>query len=1411
MRLGVFGLCVVLFSRAHGQGAAPNPTTSTQTLSSVPTPRSDDGDRGWFASLSLPCPRAIHQAGSEDRYLTWGPYRCRGTAFVPRPTVATPTWVFDNRAHEPIPTSSVPPAWLVEATPEGATPEEATLTGWPTGAAPTPSAIEAVPTPSPRRYIGILWQWVSAPTTLAEAAPTPSKRYIRTFWPWEAGQSPLPTEAATTTTPTEAALLVQSSRAAGYGFPEWLRVGSFGIFLIASACTGALAALPLLDKVPSDDHGGDDSGSNSDGDESSDDYDGDSARPASPVDKDPAPATKLSGSNGGDSARSESLVDEGTLAPATEPFDSQDTDRQLERQVPASDATIQEPVSNQPVEPTHPQDAPMPEVVNNHPDEPVPAGGMPMQDPIDDQTDGIDSDDDSGSNGDATTAPEESAHPESPTGGGTAAADVSKDAGEPIDSEEAPVADEPIPTTGDITPTRAAKQAPVADETSPITDPPTLAAVDGRALVARTEEQVSSNGASTQMPVHNRPGNLVLPGGALMLEPVATETSKTVDSSAEDTTSTQPAKPSVGDSDNAKEPEGVSGDFTALESVARSEEPVPSTCATEQAPVIAKASHTASGLFTFGTPTLPRANMGDSRSDNKGQRRRNIAKPKSQRGSSSSKVAASIPTQLATTPASSTTKASNTVDGSATDNFPTQPAWPCVSDSDNAKESKGSNITSRTPNSSPNKGSTSNKGKGTVIAITTGQESLVADTQQVPVVADTRSSNSVPASGDMGMQVDTPYISVGVRREDLSTKACSRLEETSATDAVMPGATIVSGTGALHVVEPRPDDVEIKAADPPAVEAEMEDAEPPTDGDLDMEAVVPASDDDSDMEDKEPADEADFDMHGDGFSDKDSDMEDEERADDDPDMEEAGTPVDTSDTYLYAQSDDDTPVKISAAVLEAASVEARMEALQRPHRQIRARRPVNAATGTLPLNPMHPAIGAVSAGSFSFGGQHNNGAFGSGVASFSFNFGDTSNVQFGGNRDTQSRQPNYNDDGPSDGRKLNWLPSETTAGLGGDSRTLANNAEGGGSVQFGNNFGTNTFLPNPANTIGQAASGPLPDISHIDFNALAQSFANPSAEANTLFADNLGTGTGTMSGNNADASALLPNVGNLWFNNNMATGGNVQFGDTSGANTFLPNLANTGGGGVTQLSSDADISTHMVNLGFMDAEGNVAPEYGEECKRVEYLLTSFYNLPVEEQTQRLNQALHNVLPTISTADTTSAGNNMLFGNNPGADTPGLGNDSITGALPLNPLFPGLGLAPNSVVHDNINSGSNSLFQEPGLLTVIPVPTVSTGTVPVAPNQDTTAVDSAGNVAEGPIDNFDLEAMLKWAAEINEETLAQIDASLRAFGFNPEGEQWVMPTGATASITITEVIETSESDGEPSTEKPPTTTTSSANP
>ncbi|KAJ2437913.1 hypothetical protein GGI03_009137, partial [Coemansia sp. RSA 2337] len=197
----------------------------------------------------------------------------------------------------------------------------------------------------------------------------------------------------------------------------------------------------------------------------------------------------------------------------------------------------------------------------------------------------------------------------------------------------------------DVTPTRVTKQVPVAIEPLPIADISTPAPVDGQALVASIDEQVSSNSAPTQTPVDNPPDDLVLSGTTPIQEPVATKTGKTIDSSAASSAPTQPAASSA--SDKGMEPEcagankassssSSSGIFAALEPVTQPEEPVKEISTTEQVPVITKTNIPVSGSFTFGTPTPPLFNMGSIGSSNKGKRLRDIAKPKSQLRSSSS-------------------------------------------------------------------------------------------------------------------------------------------------------------------------------------------------------------------------------------------------------------------------------------------------------------------------------------------------------------------------------------------------------------------------------------------------------------------------------------------------------------------------------------------------------------------------------------------------------------------------------------------------------------------------------------------------------------------------------------------------------------------------------------------------------
>ncbi|KAJ2020040.1 hypothetical protein GGI14_001154 [Coemansia sp. S680] len=417
-----------------------------------------------------------------------------------------------------------------------------------------------------------------------------------------------------------------------------------------------------------------------------------------------------------------------------------------------------------------------------------------------------------------------------------------------------------------------------------------------------------------------------------------------------------------------------------------------------------------------------------------------------------------------------------------------------------------------------------------------------------------------------------------------------------------------------------------------------------------------------------------------------------------------------------------------------------------------------------------------------------------------------------------------------------------------------------------------------------AATGPLPDTSHIDMAALAQSFGQAGAEGNTLLANNLGPGNGTAFDNSAELGALLLSLGDQWLSNYNATGGNVQIANSSVTDALVPNLANMGGGddaqlpndadasalllslgnpqtnnsagtggnaqaghypglanpGDTQLLSDADASALLlslgltstgdntifagntgtganqwfnnnpINVGNMPVAGNMgsaAPEYNGVFMNMDDMVTYYNGLPVAEQAQLFNQAPSgNQAPAMPIADTALLGNNMLFGNNPGADTLQLNFDSLSaganmfdnnpgvdafnldygaGILPLGPLLPGLDLPPNPVVHGNFNDGANDFFQETGILAA-----------PGILGQDNTAVGDAGNAAEVPNDILNFDALLGWANNIDEETLAQVDAHLAAVGYKFEGEQQPMPTMITAPTTPVDSTGTHESGGGP---------------
>ncbi|KAJ2109655.1 hypothetical protein IW146_006266 [Coemansia sp. RSA 922] len=657
--------------------------------------------------------------------------------------------------------------------------------------------------------------------------------------------------------------------------------------------------------------------------------------------------------------------------------------------------------------------------------------------------------------------------------------------------------------------------------------------------------------------------------------------------------------------------------------------------------------------------------------------------------------------------------------------------------------------------------------------------------------------------------------------------AGSQPEDTSATDAPIQDATLVNGTGLLHVVEPPPAVMEMEVVNPPVevdieerppvADLNMADAEPPADDDLEMEAMnQPVNDD---LEERPPV--ADLVMaDAEPPTDDDLDMEDEEPTDDDADMEDEDS-----------ASNNNVQKEVYVPILDAASVEARAESLGRPIRKLGKPRPANTATGTLPLNPMYPVTGAFNSGSFNFDNQQAN------VSSSSTSRA-TVNV------------PVFN----SGNDAIAWL--KDTSG--------ANDHQ--------------------SYTLGQAATGPLPDTSHIDMAALAQSFGQAGAEGNTLLANNLGPGNGTAFDNSAELGALLLSLGDQWLSNYNATGGNVQIANSSVTDALVPNLANMGGGddaqlpndadasalllslgnpqtnnsagtggnaqaghypglanpGDTQLLSDADASALLlslgltstgdntifagntgtganqwfnnnpINVGNMPVAGNMgsaAPEYNGVFMNMDDMVTYYNGLPVAEQAQLFNQAPSgNQAPAMPIADTALLGNNMLFGNNPGADTLQLNFDSLSaganmfdnnpgvdafnldygaGILPLGPLLPGLDLPPNPVVHGNFNDGANDFFQETGILAA-----------PGILGQDNTAVGDAGNAAEVPNDILNFDALLGWANNIDEETLAQVDAHLAAVGYKFEGEQQPMPTMITAPTTPVDSTGTHESGGGP---------------
>ncbi|KAJ2251464.1 hypothetical protein GGI13_003828 [Coemansia sp. RSA 455] len=217
--------------------------------------------------------------------------------------------------------------------------------------------------------------------------------------------------------------------------------------------------------------------------------------------------------------------------------------------------------------------------------------------------------------------------------------------------------------------------------------------------------------------------------------------------------------------------------------------------------------------------------------------------------------------------------------------------------------------------------------------------------------------------------------------------AGSQPEETSATDAPIQDATLVNGTGLLHVVEPPTAVIEMEAVNPP-VEVDMEERPPPVD--VEMEAMNPHVE--VGMEERPPV--ADLDM-----------TDAELPADDDLDMGDEDS-----------ASDDDVQIEAFAQVLEAAKIEAKMEDLRRPHRP-------------LPPTPVSPAAGTFNAGSFSLG--------------------NTGRDQSRGNPGAPLHQVNADEDGSSDDDEFDELANDIEAGLKNDACIPADNSDAGGNGRAG--------------------------------------------------------------------------------------------------------------------------------------------------------------------------------------------------------------------------------------------------------------------------------------------------------------------------------------------------------------------------
>ncbi|KAJ2813476.1 hypothetical protein H4S07_000659 [Coemansia furcata] len=521
-------------------------------------------------------------------------------------------------------------------------------------------------------------------------------------------------------------------------------------------------------------------------------------------------------------------------------------------------------------------------------------------------------------------------------------------------------------------------------------------------------------------------------------------------------------------------------------------------------------------------------------------------------------------------------------------------------------------------------------------------------------------------------------------------------------DGTKQEAEPLSSTGALHAVAPPVADAEMEEVKPPVADTET-DKEPPTD-DLDTKEppVADAEGADAEME------EADADMEEPPAAD--ADMEEAEApVHNDVEMEDADAEMDEEEVPAHGNEEmEEVEVEVHVPVLDAAAVEAGMLILGRAHIQPRKRRLNRAPTGTLPLNCF-----GLEAGGLPF----NQGYPQANNAPLAGTVGGTINVPtFTSGLDT-----------------LAWI-----SGTSGEYATLAH-------------------------TLGQAAPGPLPDVSHIDFSALAQGCANAGTGNLSLAgsADTLADIPATLS---AEAIAVMRDITRQWYANDPNVG-EITFVDNPGATplggnpgTVPPqpnaNDAQPYGGEfddlVNAIEADfnnddarnaANISATGDNILFVDnsgnyvyqqfnnpndvgnlpaadAMGNVVPTFDHNDQDVENTLHLLNGLSEPVRDQYINQAPQFALPAMPVAINAGVGY-TAFGDNVGVgalpfDINGMpvAENNLRGGA-LGPLFPGAyALQPLNQIGGDLwqNTPSNDFFAELDRLAALPQSTA----VPVVP-------------------------------------------------------------------------------------------------